>query len=209
MIFPEPPTNIRELTRVSNFHALPTGLMRPYLGPQYDHDKIWGLQEEPDDENYDYYGLVRAFDVLPLLGTSFKISQDSQLSSGLLELLKIKLPGIGWQNIEVSPYPLRKYFIIDTSFPAPIDETTKTPMAISIFGNVVSLEADSTLYEYKYWNAFKTGNSYNAFELQSALGENKNGWPNWLEKELIAIMEIKISEAVYANKLHVLEKCYI
>jgi hypothetical protein len=90
--------------------------------------------------------LIRAYQVLPLIGATFSCDRDSELANAIEALLAERCPGFDWRlerEARLSA-PLRKYGIIHTSIAAPPDETTGQPMALELLAEVVRVGRDAT-----------------------------------------------------------------
>lgn len=202
MIFQKPPLRI-DFTLLDP-QIEPEGLMKPYLGPQYNSEQIAANQQFEEDTIGSKY--LRAFPVLPLLEAEFTVSRDSELSLSLCNLLNQKLPPIEFEEIEVNPLVLRKYHFIHTSVLAPIDEATGQPMAIEIFAYFMDLRAPEGSYEQKLFELLNKGDHFAIFPFKEQAFEEKIidnvfHMPGYMEHELVAEMTLKITEAVYSNKL--------
>ena len=129
MVFAEPPLEVN--FTLNNPQIPPEGLMKPFLGEQFDSQKIADNQEmEEFAKGYKY---LRAFPFVPLRGAEFSVEKDSELDSSLRDLLNQKLAPIVFEQIDVGTGPVRKYYFVHTSNPALMDEATGQPMAIEIY----------------------------------------------------------------------------
>ena len=180
----------------------PQGMMKPYLGPQYDSEKIADNQE--DEEFAQSYEYLRAFPVLPLLGAEFTVQRDSELSTGLLRLLNSRLPGIGFEEADVSPMTLRKYHFIHVSVPAPIDQATRQPMALEIYASLKNMRAPEGSYEQRLSLILKEKDIFPILEYKAEAFPDiwqDNGFriEGYMLHELVAQMTLEITKAVYSN----------
>jgi hypothetical protein len=180
----------------------PQGMMKPYLGPQYDSEKIADNQE--DEEFAQSYEYLRAFPVLSLLGAEFTVQRDSELSTGLLRLLNSRLPGIGFEEADVSPMTLRKYHFIHVSVPAPIDQATRQPMALEIYASLKNMLAPEGSYEKRLSLILKEKDIFPILEYKAEAFPDiwqDNGFriEGYILHELVAQMTLEITKAVYSN----------
>ena len=163
------------------------GSMKPYLGKQFTADELH--RADNLDEAAKCFQFVRAFEVLPLIGASFTLKGDTELSSAVAALLKSKLPDIPWEGIKVPKGPLRKSLIVHASFPAPLDEATQQPMALEIYGRVVKVQgAPMDSDKGMTWRKERSE------ALAMVYRNPKLGLP-----ELNTPMEIEMKAAIYAN----------
>jgi hypothetical protein len=199
MKFHEPPLRIE--TSLPYPTIQPQGIMKLYLGPQYDSKKIADNQEFEDEiKGYEY---LRAFPVLPLLGTEFTIKKDSELISGLLQVMNSRLPHIGFEEVDANPMVLRKYHFVHASAPAPIDEATGQPMGMEIKASLKKIKAIRGSYEHRLFELLKKGGPSSVFQFMDnafpAREDNGFHMPGYMLHELIAEMTLSIYEAVYSN----------
>jgi len=204
MIFQEPPLRI-DFT-LTDPAIQPEGLMKPYLGSQYDSMKIAEANQEFEEDTTGYRYL-RAFPVSPLIGAEFKVKGDTELASGLRDLLNQILLPIEFEKVEVNPLVLRKYHFIHTSVPAPPDVATSQPMAIEIYAYLVDLKAPVGSYEHELFDLLKKGDPIPVFEFKESMfsiskKDNDFHIPGYMKHELVGIMTLRISEAVYSNIMH-------
>lgn len=189
MSFPKPPLSPNELPDfLPNEGNLPLGAMQPFLGQQLSVDELTN-SEYLCDEPLELLHRVRAFPVVPLVGAVFQITHESHFSSTLFGLLRERLPGIEWEQNEISLGALHKYFIWHTSIPAPPDAARGQPMAIELYGDLIR---------------------FNDISLNSPEGRQ---WQDvWLEKYLRSEdksqlvlsgnLELNIHVATYSNLLY-------
>lgn len=189
MPFPEPPLSPKELPDLLHSEAtLPLGAMQPFLGQQLSVDELTN-SDNLCDEPLELLHRVRAFPVIPLVGAVFQIAHESHLSSTLFGLLRERLPGIEWEQNEISLAVLHKYLMWHTSIPAPPDAATGQPMAIELCGDLIR---------------------FNDISLNSPEGRK---WQDaWLEKYLPSEdksqlvlsgnLELNINVATYSNLLY-------
>ena len=189
MAFPKPPLSPNELPdSLPDERTLPLGAMQPFLGQQLSVDELTN-SEYLGDEPLELLHRVRAFPVVPLVGAVFQITHESQLSSTLFALLRERLPGIEWEQNEISLGALHKYLIWHTSILAPPDAATGQPMAIELYGDLIR---------------------FNDISLNSPEGRQ---WQDvWLEKYLRSEdksqlvlsgnLELNIHVATYSNLLY-------
>ena len=163
------------------------GPMKTFLGRQFTADELYRADDLDEPEGC--FRFVRAFEVLPLIGTPFTLKGDKELSSAVTTLLKSKLPNITWEGINIPKGPLRKSLLVHASIPAPIDEATRQPMIIEIYGHVVKVQGfpfDSV--EGMAWRKKRSE------ELEMVYRNPKLSMP-----ELNTPMEIEMKAAIYAN----------
>jgi hypothetical protein len=180
----------------------PLGMMKPYLGPQHNSEKIADNQE--DEEFAQSHEYLRAFPVLPLLGAEVTVQRDSELSTGLLRLLNSRLSGIGFEEADVSPMILRKYHFIHVSVPAPIDQATRQPMALEIYASLKNMRAPEGSYEHGLSLLLREKDippilEYKAEAFPDVWQDDGFRIEGYMLHELAAQMTFAITQAVYSN----------
>lgn len=182
------PINKQSLSGFKTWFAAffrPQGLMHPFLGKKYSVSELFNHEfDEPKDTAK--LKLVRAYEITPLINTTFTISHENELPAVLAHLIESKIPNVIKYEINNSwRLQFRKYLIIHDSLAAPIDTLTKQPMAIELCGRVIEI---------------------NGIDLDSEAGDQwwfKNKTTNdSLNEEKIGNMVIKIQAATYANVMH-------
>jgi hypothetical protein len=103
------------------------GSMAPVLGPR--------LVVAP---------LVRAYEVLPLIAATFSCHSESQLADSIKVLFAGCCESFDWRLDREGRLsgPLRKYGVVHANVGAPRDETTRQPMAVEFFAEVVRLGSE-------------------------------------------------------------------
>jgi len=153
--------------------------MQPFLGRRYGVEDLY----ESEKSHRPDLKLMRAFEVTPLINTTFTISHEKEVPTAVKTLLESKLPGIEW-NVDVHWYgPLRKYFFIHHSIPAPPDPLTKQPMALELYGPVIAIE----------------GKSVSRKDIGKLMADRPE---DYFSKELEGNITIRIEAATYANVTH-------
>lgn len=189
MPFPKPPLSSKELPDlVHSQGTLPLGAMQPFLGRQLSVDELTN-SETLCDEPLQLLHRVRAFPVLPLVGVLFQISDESQFSSTLFGLLRERLPGIEWEQKEISLAALHKYLIWHTSIAAPPDPATGQPMAIELYGDLIRFN-DIIL------------NSPDGMQWRDAWREKYLCCQDESQLVLAGNLELNINVATYSNLLY-------
>jgi hypothetical protein len=129
-----------------------TGRMAAHVGEQYRVDDFLGtacsvmLDFSLFDDDLIVtpalrrsHARVRAFRIPSLEGRTVSAGHESALAAAVDALLRSVVPGVAW-TVTLNSVTLRKSLMFETILPAPIDETTGMPMALQLFGNVISID---------------------------------------------------------------------
>jgi len=161
----------------------PAGLMSSHVGPRYSVEEL--REKEGYCEGDDVYlARVRAYPVLALIGKQLLIQRDTELPSAVARLLTEFMPDWKWDESQVTLGPFRKYFLMHAIFPAPKDESTGQPMALEIYGDLISM--DGMALNSEAGRAWRTQQIMHRME-------------NYLDTEVTGSMVIEIHAASYAN----------
>jgi hypothetical protein len=124
--------------------------MAAVLGRRYTTEEVLAGAELVEAEEEQLATLVRAFEVPCLIGAKFCVRTLESVSAALRELLAATIPGFGWESVEVSEAPIRKYLLLHTSVSAPQDLTTGEPMALEVYGRIIRA-GDMSQSEAESW----------------------------------------------------------
>jgi hypothetical protein len=124
--------------------------MAAYVGPQYSADQLWehyrhycGYELDPDEEMSlrPLAKRIRAFDVPRLKSGTFIADRLGGVVPALQALLLERLSGIFWDFADIgSSFEAVKYHIIHIITSAPMDETSREPMVLEIYGGLTQLK---------------------------------------------------------------------
>ena len=195
--------SVDELPVLRRPRQRPRGAMAKYLGRRLDSMQIGRNNSDfLEPEQVEMYRNVQAWVVTPLMGARITVGSDSELSGALLVLLGSTLPGIAWDDVEVSPLHLRKYFFMHTSVPAPRNEATDQPMSIEIFGPMTSIRGLDGTYEAALSKIWPEDGHWVGRVRDEVNALERNYFPNGkdiLKMSLTGLFTIQITEAVYSN----------
>jgi len=201
-------SDVMELPILSDPNCAPKGQMVTYLGQQLDSTRIGENNSEfLSLEKIAKYRDLQVWIVRPLLGKCFTVTTDLQLSQGLLGLLQSIFPQIPWVDVEVSPLHLRKYFIINTSIPAPMNEATMQPMSIEIFGCMKSIIGSPGTYENALSKIWPPEHGMSQIwdmqiEFFKTVKDMVKDMEDRFNRPLQGEITIEITQAVYSNLMY-------